>query len=770
MNSRLIFFLLILLSAGRPASAQSEFTVSGIVLDSLTVLPLSNVAVMVEGMNRSTVTDESGRFSIPNIPKGTLTLHFSRISHETGRLQLQLKENLTALRISLVPAAYNLKDFFITADRQQRNADDIPASVYTITGSRAEVYAMNNTDELLYLVPGIHVDRDRGVFSKNSSISMRGLNGSARTLVLLDGVPVNKADGAGINWARIDPDMIDRIEVMKGPNSTIYGSNAMGGVINIITAKDTGPFRARVKTFYGTYNTAGGSISASGSRIRNQKGIYWSLNSLYRKGDGYIPVADSLRDSLDAKTYLEEAEAGVRVGYQFSESGSLEAEYNYYWDKRGDGTFIYEPGGSYNQYPTHFTRLKYQSKFGNWQLTVNGFYQLEHYLRQNETIKKQNGKYTLYETDSRRIDAGLWLSAALSLPSNRRLTTGIDLKKGSVDASDLYLTSTDVLRDQGKMDLGAVFAQFETPFISSKLSLEVGIRLDVAKFHGGSFTIADPSSLSEFMTNYPTQFHDTSWIAASPRITLLFHPRKQLKTYLSYSRGFRPPTLDDMCRNGNVTKGFKLANPALGPEHLNNFEVGYTAKLFEKLSISQSLFYSLGRDFQYFVASGDSVYTGGDNQKPVLQRQNISKVNVYGTEFSINLELSRSLICFGNYAYSHSVLHPDESKAPSTATLKGKMLMEVPANQASVGVEWRYKWFMAGADYQYTGKLFADDDNLVVNPARYEAGIRLSANYLEKAYLSLSIQDVFNHRYADTKGNISPGRFLMCSLILKIRQ
>ena len=170
MNYRLVFFLLILLSAGRPASAQSEFTVSGMVLDSLSSLPLSNVAVMVEGMNRSTVTDESGRFSIPNIPKGPLTLHFSRISHESGRLQMQLKENLTTLRISLVPAAYNLKDFFITADRQKRNADDIPASVYIITGSRAQVYAMNNTDELLYLVPGIHVDRDRGVFSKNSSM------------------------------------------------------------------------------------------------------------------------------------------------------------------------------------------------------------------------------------------------------------------------------------------------------------------------------------------------------------------------------------------------------------------------------------------------------------------------------------------------------------------------------------------------------------------------------------------------------------------------
>ena len=764
---RLVFSLIFLILLAGNEVLYAQCVVTGTIVDSLTSKPLANINIVVEGMKSGTSSSESGKFILKDIRKGVVTVHFTHVAYKELVLHFDLQSSIVIPTIRLTPNSFKLSDVFITADRLSLNSSDVPATVYSIPGNKAEVYAVNNTDELLSLIPGIRIDRDRGIFSKNSSISMRGMNGSARTLVLLDGAPINKADGAGVNWNRIDPDIIDRIEVMKGPNSTIYGSNAMGGVVNIITAKDPGPFRARVKTFYGTYNTRGGNVSASGAKIRNGKGIYWSMNSFYRKGDGYIPVADSLRDSLDARTYLTELGSSLRLGYQFSAKSSLEAEYNYYWDKKGDGTFIIEPGGSYNQYPSHFARLKYQSSKGKWQFNANGFYQLEHYLRQNETIKKQTGKYTLYQTDSKRIDAGLWLTAALQLQKGRRLTTGIDIKKGGVDASDIYYTATDILTNKGQMDLGAMFVQLETPLLMTGLSLETGVRFDAARFHGGSFTIQDPTAFSEFMTNYPTQFHDTSWMAVSPRIAVLYNPSTRLKLYLSYAHGFRTPTLDDMCRNGNIIKGFKLANPALGPEHLNNFETGYSAGIAKKLKVEQSFFFSLGKDFQYFVASGDSVYTGGNNLKPVLQRQNISKVRSYGTEITLSIQFSPSFLCFTNYAYNHSRI--GSSKSSAGTNLDGKMLMEVPSHQASAGVEWRYKWFATGASYAYTGKIYADDDNLVMNPARTETGLHISANYLEKVYMSVSVQDLFNHRYIDSKGNISPGRFFMTSIIWKIQ-
>lgn len=750
-----------------PSVLLAQFTITGQVLDSLSKKPVQGVNIRLEGHTGGTSTDEVGRFRLEGSSNDHQILIVSHISYQETKVSTVAGMSGQQLLIFLKPKSVQLADVFITADRFNRNSSDVPAAVYSIAGNKAEVYSIQNTDELLYMIPGIRIDRDRGIFSKNSSISMRGLNGSARILVLLDGAPINKADGAGVNWNRIDPDAIERVEVMKGPNSTIYGGNAMGGVINIITGKNPGIFRARVKTFYGTYSTRGGSVSASGARFgKSGRGVYWSVNSFFRKGDGYIPVADSVRDSLNIATYLTEWSNTVKIGYQFSPGTFAELEYDYSWDKRGDGTRIYENEGSYNQYPTHFLRVKYETTLQKWLIRTNAFYQAEHYLRQNEAIKRQTGKYTLYKTDAERIDAGLWLTAAREFRKGKRLTAGFELKRGNVDASDLYYTSTDILTNKGQMDFGALFMQYESPLFLRGLGVEAGFRMDLARFHGGDFTIQDPTSLTEFMTLYPSAFRDTTWLAMSPRLALLYRPSPNLKFYLSYSRGFRPPTLDDMCRNGNITKGFKLANPGLGPEYLGNLEGGYALKLGNGLWLEQSIYYSAGRDFQYFVANGDSVYTGGSSLKPVLQRQNISKVDVLGLESSINFSLTPGLLLFTNLDLNHSRIRSSENSAGKS--LEGKTLMEVPSHQVSAGLEYRYKWMMAGATFAFIGPVFADDDNLVQNPARTETGLKFSVNYREKVYVSLGVQDVFDHRYVDSKGNISPGRFILCSLIYKI--
>ena len=97
-----------------------------------------------------------------------------------------------------------LEKVFITATRTELNPIDIPASVSVITRDEIENYPALNGDDLLRMIPGLNVDRDYGIFSKNSGITMRGLNSAQRTLVLLDGVPINKTDGGSIDWNRIN--------------------------------------------------------------------------------------------------------------------------------------------------------------------------------------------------------------------------------------------------------------------------------------------------------------------------------------------------------------------------------------------------------------------------------------------------------------------------------------------------------------------------------------------------------------------------------------
>jgi len=759
-------FKVVLLLGFLLITARIQAQISGVVIDSISSLPVGNINIRISGNEKGSSTSADGRFSIKNIESGWVILEFTHLAYVERKVKVYISDRQELPAIKLVPRTISLEDVVITSNRLGQRSADVPAAIYTIDGRQAGTLAVNNADELLMLIPGIRIDRDRGIFSKNSSINMRGLNGSQRTLVLLDGAPINKADGGGINWSRIDPDLIQKIEVIKGPASTIYGGNAMAGVVNIITNRQTGSFRARIKGSYGTFSTMAGSFSASGDKIHQSKGFYWSGYGYYRKGDGYIPVIDSMRDSLDVPAYLKETGFGMRVGYQFSAQSRVELSYDYFWDKRGDGTFVTEPGGSYNQYPTHFANLNVNSLAGKWLIDAHLFTQFEHYKRQNETIKRQNGRYTLYQTDSHRNDAGLWFTASRRLNGALQLLAGADVKRGSVDASDIYYTSTDILTNKGRMDMGALFSQLSMKMPDERFSLEAGLRFDINHFYNGSFEIKDPTSFSEFMTMYPSVFPDTTWHAFSPHLAFLFNLTESARFYASYGHGFRAPTLDDACRNGNITKGFKMANPMLGPEHLDNFEVGADVLLFSKIRWQQSVFMSNGRDFQYFIANGDSVYTGGNNLKPVLQRQNIARVRSYGTEISLSVPLSRNMIFLTNYAWNNATIVSSENS--NGKSLEGKKLMEVPSNQFFAALEYSRSWMMVAINMAWTDEIFIDDDNLQSNPSYLQTGFRISANYHEKTWLSLSIQDVLNKPFVDAKGNQSPGRFVLVSLIHKV--
>ncbi|MFZ4564044.1 MAG: TonB-dependent receptor, partial [Bacteroidales bacterium] len=352
----------------------------------------------------------------------------------------------------------DLPEFFVTATRTQHKTEDIPVRLASIGSSEINVMPSITADAMLELVPGMNIDRSNGIFSKNASITMRGLNGTPRTLVLLDGIPLNKADGGGLNWNRIIPEFINRIEVSKGPTSSVYGSNAMGGVINIITERPSATIQGQVKAFYGSDNTFGGLFSVGGKPGKTDKGFYYTLNGFYRQGDGYIMVPDDSRDSMDVKNAMKEGLVAAKIGYQYGNRSYTEIEYSYFSDKRYDGFEVYEPGGGYNEYPTHAIRVTSNNNFSKAELLVSAYYQNEFYHRLTESMAAKKGnKYTMYKTDSRRIDQGIWSNLTLHGKKRMTYTLGLDIRSGSVDASDTYLTATDVLQNKGKMDFFALF-------------------------------------------------------------------------------------------------------------------------------------------------------------------------------------------------------------------------------------------------------------------------------------------------------------------------
>lgn len=658
----------------------------------------------------------------------------------------------------------DLPEFFVTATRTKRMAGEIPVRLSSIPSEEIDLMPSITSDNLLELVPGANIDRTNGIFSKNASITLRGLNGSPRTLILMDGIPLNKADGGGLNWNRMIPEFIERIEVSKGPTSSVYGSNAMGGVINILTRRPDAQLQGLVKAFYGTFNTFGGLFSIGGKPGKKEQGFYYVLSGFYRQGDGYIMVPEESRDSMDVKNGLKEGLIAARIGYKYGNQSYTEIEYNYYDDKRYDGFQVYEPGGGYNEYPTHALRVTSNNRFRRAELLVSAYYQNEFYHRLSESMAvKKGNKYTMYLTDSKRIDQGIWSNLTLHGKHRMTYTIGLDLRTGSVDASDTYITSTDVMQNRGKMDFFALFGEYEWHIVKDRLCLLAGLRYDVARFYNGSYTIFEPTSLTSFMANYPTNFTDATWHAWSPKLGFRFLVTPQLNTYLSYSRGFRPAMLDDMCKNGNVTKGFKLANPQLQPETLDNYEAGADWNPVQGLSFQPSVYLSYGHDFQYFVNTGDSINTGGDKDKPIIRRENVTGVRVIGAEIAASWMIIRGLRLSANYAFNDSKITSFDSPVEGK-DLTGKYIVEVPRNQVYAGVTWNNRYLQVTLTFNYKDFQYNDDENTQTTPASNTFDLRLGHTFMNRLTLSFTMQDIFNTRYYDSKGNLSPGRFMMLNL------
>jgi len=659
----------------------------------------------------------------------------------------------------------DLPELFITATRSQRDPGEIPARLTSISQATIEVQPVLTTDALLDMVPGANLERSQGIFSKNASVTLRGLNGTPRNLILIDGVPVNKTDGGGINWNRFIPEDIDRIEIIKGPVSPVYGGNAMAGVINMITRVPEAKLEGEFKAFYGSCETFGGMIRLGGRLKPTGNSIYYGFSGFYRQGNGYVIVPETTRDSLDVRTYLWELSVGIKAGYRYGNGSYTVIGYNYYNDKRGDGIRIFEPEGGYNRYPTNYLKLTSNNNFGRFNLIIRFFYQNEHYLRQSETMSARKGKkYTLYTTDAYRIDQGIWTNVIYHARSNMDLILGLDLKRGTADGRDIYLTSTDILGNKGKMNFLAVFTEYEWQPFQKKMTILAGLRYDIAWFFGGAFMIEEPTTLTEFMVQYPTVFEDETWQAVSPKLGLKYFLNRNLNLYLSYSHGFRPAMLDDICRNGNISKGFKLANPQLKPENVDNFEIGTNWHPFSSLGIEPSIYYTIGTDFQYFVGTGDSISTGGDNLKPVLQRQNVSRVRVIGGEITLSWQIIKHLFFTANYAYNDSRIVAFDTTGRIAKDLTGKYLMEVPKNQAFAGIYYNSHILQASLVFNYKGAQWTDDENTRKTDGYSTFDLKVGKTFFRALTTSLIVQDIFNIRYIDSKGNISPGRFFMLNL------
>ncbi len=757
MKFKHLIFLLFLSIIGKNVMTQS---IQGVVYDSISKKNVADVYVLDEKYNLIAVTTNEGRFTVDFIENSTI--HFSHVGFHSFQINLKPQSD-GLLKIALIPITTILDSVIVSADLNGSGQKEVPMFAKTISQNDLMETPATNIDLFLRKVPGVNVNRSWGIFSKNASITMRGLTNSASVLVALDGVPLNKLAGGSVNWNMMSSSSLSRIEVVKGSNAAQYGMNAMGGCVNLVGRKPQKKLEGTLSLFGGTYNTGGGTLYLGSRNDEHRIKYYWNLNLNARSGDGYIYFPTNAPSPIAQKTYLKEKSALFNSGVTWNRRHSTQIGALWSLDKRGEGIKVWEKDGSYNSYNTNILWVKHNYTTSKLNLSLLAFSNVENYFRQNENVNN-SGLYQYSETNSLKGDRGVKLIANW-LPSikNNTLSGGVEIRQGDVRASDLYYTSTDKITFKGNLVFAGMFLQDDIK-ITSKLNAKMSFRYDWAWFNHGNLVVSNPTPVTLFLVPVDQNFENKQWNGFSPKLSLSYDFAKSTMIYISASKGFLPPKIEDMTKSGKIRKGFKMANPNLFPERLANYELGVKSVWFKKLEVEAVVYYSHGNDFQYFVSQGDSVDVGADALLPVLQKTNIANVDIFGTDLLINWKQSKYFNFQVNYSYNSSKIGSMSSENPEVLKLEGKFLAEVPTHILGVYSDFHLKGFNLSLSYNYNGDQWYDDENVEIVKAYSLFNSKLSKRISKNIWAAISIEDLLDSHYIDRKGYLSPGRFILGEL------
>lgn len=258
--------------------SQELVTITGKVTDRKST-PVSNANIHLLNTNIATETNSTGEFTIKNITPGTYAMEVAASGYATVNKVIDVKAG-HSFNVTLAEAFNQLDEVTVTAEKKEQASVEIPVSISTISSRQVQQYRLWKTNELTGIVPNL--------YSNNS--------GDERNVTSIRGITTTSYDPAvatyvdGVNQFSLDtyiPELFDveRIEVLRGPQGTLYGRNAMGGVINIITRQPSNTTEGFVQADWGNYNLQRYVAGIRAPVVKDR--LYFGASAMYDRRDGY---------------------------------------------------------------------------------------------------------------------------------------------------------------------------------------------------------------------------------------------------------------------------------------------------------------------------------------------------------------------------------------------------------------------------------------------------------------------------------------------------
>ncbi|TKG93009.1 TonB-dependent receptor [Puteibacter caeruleilacunae] len=745
----LLFILLILCFVG----AAQDVVIKGIVTGEDN-RPLEFANVYIEGQfNSATITKADGSYSIAHSNTGELKLCASHVGYQKYCKSVNIKAGVNQVNIELSQSNHSISPVVVTGTGTHHRIDDVPVQTEIITKKDIQEIAGKNIEEL---ISGISSSVDFISSSMGTNIKINGL-GADYVLFLLNGKRLTGGIGGYTDLSRIDPDDIEQIEIVKGASSTLYGSDAIAGVINIITKKPSNKITVSNNTRIGAYADVKQLNTFSFSKEKFTSKTSFS----YKQTDGWqlnnMEFNSKWESNHDLPFLVETFDKPVNktrgytitqnFDYNCSEKLSLNANaswyektlyfpfkgrmHNYYYNNRSAAF-----GGKYKLKKKDY--IDFNMDYGNY------LYYNEYPWKYNETYITKDDviKVTYYPEErfknSEQSIINAQAKGVFHLSAKNKLSTGIEFMRDHLEAQ-YRLTKPSVTSNTS-----SVYAQNEWK-ATKNFELVAGLR---------------------------AIYHSISGFSLTPKVSAMYKQQRFTHRF-TYSKGFKSPTLKELyyyyqSQRMGVYRLY-LGNEDLKPQQSHYFSVSSEYK-YKKFRTGVNVYLNRVCDMIEYQIIPTAYEHDRQGIEETKKRYNIEDARTLGVDYHFNLVVSPQVTINGGYSYV------DASNLTQDIRLNG-----VSEHSATFKASWTKQWKTNKLNLNVSGvyksdKFYLEEDLKKMYAEPYQLW-KFTANYNIKRFKSVDVNlfggvdNILNYvddsPYGSHYGTLNPGRTIFVGLNLK---
>ena len=745
-----LLFVVTLLGFSAPlrllCQTASPSQIAGVVTDQTGAAIVSAEVVFTGGsLVARQVTDDRGEFVFSQISAESGLLKVSATGFQVRSLNWASPDwrstdqhtGSAPLQIVLLPATA-AQQITVAANRTGVRVIENATSVTIVSSPDLDATAAFRVDDILRQVPGFSLFRrttSRTANPTTQGVSLRGLgaSGASRALVLDDGFPLNDPFGGWVYWDRTPRVSIDRIEVASGGASHLYGSDALGGVINILRAPvDRNALSLEVAG--GNENSPDVSLAAS----RKVRAWAFGLTSELFRTDGYIAVPADLRGAVDTPVNSQNAMGDATVRRQFGDRGAIFARGSVFGESRNNGTPL----------QTNSTTIRELDLGGNWDWRALGSFELRAYAsRQNldqsfSSISSDRSSENL--TRTQRVpaqDVGFSVQWGHTLGTRQHLVAGLEESNihGQTNEQGYFGGHPTTTSAGGGREVTWGAYVEDIIRVASDWLLTAGGRVD----YWQNFDAFTPPNPAQPVGAAPLPDRSESFF--SPRLALLHKLTNHVSLTASGYRSFRAPTLNELYRGFRAGNVFTENNANLRAERLTGAEGGAIVTGWnQRLMLRGNYFWN---EITRPIANVTLTTTPS---LIIRQRQNLGSTVSQGVELEASGQVRNSIMVSGGYEYTNATVTSftvDPALAGLNPSLVGLNIPQVPRHQFDFQVRYSRPFILLGVQGRFGGNQFDDDQNTLLLRRYFTLDLNATHALRPGVDVFVAVENLLNQRY-----------------------